>query len=424
MKWCWWYLRSDSVHDWGGSHLTQSLTLCYECLTVLETGDQVSCQLLITSCSLHLLVTCLLQVRVQSEEHEAPAQGGGGGVWSSSKQVKTNHLQLRLAELFWILLHFQKILINKVSGIILIQSLFMSINLLIYKCSESLQDLKSPVVTSQWTLFLKLNFTKTLYLVQTCNDAPENIDDSIGEEFVGHLSYSTVVGQGLSQWACLLQHHCLHHTTLTKPKVSQVLHWEVLLVPVECSISEHQTMVLASSGPGPQCGVVAQPAWELFSRKQCLGQSPVIDHSNIVVTHNIACQHQCIFLTIIDKWKNLSNGRWEGKKEKNTKLLSWISGKIQSNFFEKLKISEKFLKMFPQGACRKWEIYTSACDCSKWWDILTDKPLCSSPRQEWQRSKNRKMRWSRGKVWRFSETTEEIFKQEQKQYCQENVTEL
>ena len=147
---CWWYLRSDSVHDWGGSHLTQSLTLCYECLTVLETGDQVSCQLLITSCSLHLLVTCLLQVRVQSEEHEAPAQGGGGGVWSSSKQVKTNHLQLRLAELFWILLHFQKILINEVSGIILIQSLFMSINLLIYKCSESLQDLKSPVVTSQW----------------------------------------------------------------------------------------------------------------------------------------------------------------------------------------------------------------------------------------------------------------------------------
>ena len=88
------YLTGQSVKDGRESHLAESLDLSYGGLAEVEVLGQVQADLTTSSVFADLEVTALLQVRVEGEEENCPAEGGGGGVGSSQEHVIDRHHQL------------------------------------------------------------------------------------------------------------------------------------------------------------------------------------------------------------------------------------------------------------------------------------------------------------------------------------------
>ena len=96
------YLGGESVHDGTDSHLAMSLDLRHEGLAEVEQSGLVQPHLLTAGVFPHLLVTSLLQLRVEAEEEDGPGEGGGGGVGPRTEQVKYCHHQLVRLKL-WVL---------------------------------------------------------------------------------------------------------------------------------------------------------------------------------------------------------------------------------------------------------------------------------------------------------------------------------
>ena len=87
------------MHDRHYCHLAVPLDLRHEGLTEVEQPHLVQPHLLTAGVFPHLLVTSLLQLRVEAEEEDGPGEGGGGGVGPSAEQVKDRHHQLVSIEL-------------------------------------------------------------------------------------------------------------------------------------------------------------------------------------------------------------------------------------------------------------------------------------------------------------------------------------
>ena len=88
------YLPGEPVHDRTDRHLAVSLDLGHEGLAEVEVSGVVQPHLTTSSVFSDLLMTSLLQLRLEGEKENGPGEGGGGGVGPGTEQIKDGHHQL------------------------------------------------------------------------------------------------------------------------------------------------------------------------------------------------------------------------------------------------------------------------------------------------------------------------------------------
>ena len=86
---------------------------------------------------------------------------------------------------------------------------------------------------------------------------PDEVDGREREDSIidGYPSWPSL--QMIHQLPSLVGNNSLE-VSLTKPKISQLLHTEILLSGMETSIAENQTKVFSFDWPRPECGVIPE----------------------------------------------------------------------------------------------------------------------------------------------------------------------
>ena len=138
------------MSDGGDGDLPQPLHLGHDCLAVVEALCVLQTDLSTPGAedSDNLIMTALLDLGVDAEIEDSPAQGRGCCVKTSTKEIETDHYELFLCKVRIARPLLFKKYIHKVSRIVLLEVHLVFSNLIAKIVSHGVDGFESSVISS------------------------------------------------------------------------------------------------------------------------------------------------------------------------------------------------------------------------------------------------------------------------------------